>query len=622
MNVKNSVYVTRWDGNSWNELGGKDSTNFNISNSVTITNLAIDAYGNICANVGSGSTQYIKLWDGSKWNNLGGVFLYPTSSIITDKKGGIYITGTFKNNVNNFFVNYWDGISWGEVGVKNILQIFPSGINCIVTDVSGNVYAAPRSTNDSGKNFVTKWNGTSWSELGGKNSSTFNGWVNSICFDTKGNLYAGGYFTNSKGKYYVAKWNGTSWVELGWTIDSVWNRRILTLSSDTKGNVFAVTEYFVKKWNGTIWNTLDSGLFMFNGSFATDANNNIYAVTNSKIVSKYSSVGNGGFLELGGATKSTFNGAINNLITDTKGNLYAMGNFTNGKGYKYVSKWNGSSWSEVGGKDSSTFNNQIFSATIDKKSNIYVSGFFRNDSAKNYVGKYDGSSWSELGGKNTSTFSNTIYSITSDANSNIFASGIYSIKTGSDYTSYVAKYGASVVTPVTLAGFSAKAIEQNNVQLDWLTSIEINSSHFNIQHSTDGYSFTNIGTVKAIGAGANSYSFIDNKTANGINYYRLQSLDIEGSISYSKVVNVNFGCKQCFSITPNPARDFATIHFNKTIDKATIAVYDFSGKAIITQSLSGANSYKLNTQFLKSGVYVIKVNTTTGSYNEKLLINK
>jgi len=58
------------------------------------------------------------------------------------------------------------------------------------------------------------------------------------------------------------------------------------------------------------------------------------------------------------------------------------------------------------------------------------------------------------------------------------------------------------------------------------------------------------------------------------------------------------------------------------VDKATILVYDITGKAVITQSLSGKNSYKLNTQALTNGIYVIKVNTATGSYNEKLLINK
>ena len=115
----------------------------------------------------------------------------------------------------------------------------------------------------------------------------------------------------------------------------------------------------------------------------------------------------------------------------------------------------------------------------------------------------------------------------------------------------------------------------------------------------------------------------DKNTINGINYYRLHSMERDGSSSYSKVVSVNLGVNQCFSIIPNPAKNFATIIFSKSVDKATIGVYDISGKQVIIQSLSGStNSYKINTQSLKSGLYVIKVNTATGNYNDKLLINK
>ena len=177
--------------------------------------------------------------------------------------------------------------------------------------------------------------------------------------------------------------------------------------------------------------------------------------------------------------------------------------------------------------------------------------------------------------------------------------------------------------PLVLVAFSATAEANKTVVTNWQTATELNTSHFIIQRSTDGTSFTEIGKVKAIGSGANSYTFTDDKPTNSINYYRLQSVDKDGSSSYSKVVSVNFGDKQSFSIIPNPARDFATISFNKTVDKATIAVYDITGKQVIMQSLSGIiNSYKLNTQSLKSGLFVIKVNTATGSYNEKLLINK
>lgn len=182
-------------------------------------------------------------------------------------------------------------------------------------------------------------------------------------------------------------------------------------------------------------------------------------------------------------------------------------------------------------------------------------------------------------------------------------------------------------TPVILERFVAELIPKNNlvntVLLDWTTSSEINNSYFIIQYSTDCNSFTNIDTVKAIGSGANRYSFTDNKPTSGINYYRLQSIDKDGSSNYSNVVSINFGDKQSFSIIPNPAKDFATISFSKAVDKAIIEVYDITGKQVITKSLSGSSiSCRLNTQSLKSGLYVIKVNTATGNYNDKLLINK
>ena len=103
----------------------------------------------------------------------------------------------------------------------------------------------------------------------------------------------------------------------------------------------------------------------------------------------------------------------------------------------------------------------------------------------------------------------------------------------------------------------------------------------------------------------------------------MQIIEKDGNFSYSKVVSVNIDNKQAFTIIPNPAREFATISFNKTIDKAIIAVYDITGKIVINQSLSGSiSTYKLNTQTLTNGIYVVKVNTATSSHNEKLIIKK
>jgi len=186
---------------------------------------------------------------------------------------------------------------------------------------------------------------------------------------------------------------------------------------------------------------------------------------------------------------------------------------------------------------------------------------------------------------------------------------------------YVALYNP-LSMPVKFEDFLGK-IENNSITTYWQTATELNTSYFNIQKSIDCSFFHEIGTLKAIGLGANSYELTDRCPANGINYYRLQSVDKDGCGSYSKVVSINFGDKQTFSIIPNPAKDFATINFSKPLDNATIEVYDITGKQVIIKLLSGStNAYELNTQSLKSGLYVIKVNTATGNYNEKLLINK
>jgi sugar lactone lactonase YvrE len=200
---------------------------------------------------------------------------------------------------------------------------------------------------------------------------------------------------------------------------------------------------------------------------------------------------------------------------------------------------------------------------------------------------------------------------------------------------YIADMGNNVIRkvsnvnnlPLTLFAFTA-TLNNSKIEANWQTSTELNISHFIIQYSTDGTSFTDIGTVKAIGNGANGYQFTDNNPTpcplTGVLYYRLKTVDKDGSFAYSKVVSAQLTIDhfQC-SISPNPAKDNVTISFCKAVDKATIAVYDISGKAVITQSFSGnANACKLHTQSLKNGVYVLKVNTSTGSYNQKLLINK
>ena len=532
----------------------------------------------------------------AQWSELGGTdsstFNWYIERLTTDANGNVYAAGHFTNGRFYNYVAKWNGSSWQELGETNS-STFNDAIACLTTDLVGNVYAAGGFTNGinihSGKYYVAKWNGSSWQELGGTNSSTFNDAIACLTTDLVGNVYAAGGFTNGNGKYYVAKWNGSSWQELGGNNSSKFNDAIFCLTTDAVGNVYAAGgftksngKYYVAKWNGSSWQ------------------------------------------ELGGNNSSTFNDHINCITTDAGGNVYATGWFTNDSGKSYVAKWNGRSWQEFGSSNISTFNDYVYSLTTDANGNVYAAGWFTNGinytSGKQYVAKWSGSSWQELGGTNNSTFNSAIRSLTTDAGGNVYAAGWFTNDSGKYY---VAKYVNNPL-PVTLSSFTAQTTKTNTITTTWQTATDLNTTNFIVQHSTDGSSFSDIGTVNGIGSGANGYSFTDNNPANGVNYYRLKLMDKDGSSSYSKIVSVSITNYELpITVSPNPAKDFATISFSKAVDKATIAIYDITGKAVISQMIGGdTNTYKLNTQYLKSGVYVLKVKLGAESYTEKLLINK
>ncbi len=523
----------------------------------------------------------------AQWAQLGnspnGDFNNFIGCLTKDKNGNLYATGGRMNGNGKQYVAKWNGSSWSELGGTNN-SMFNSSIVTIATDAGGNVYAAGNFTNGIGKQYVAKWNGSTWSELGGTNNSTFNNAITRLTTDVGGNVYAAGQFKNYNGNYYVAKWNGNNWSELGGTNNSMFNGSygIQTLTTDAGGNVYAAGyftnsngKYYVAKWNGSGWS------------------------------------------ELGGINASTFNDAIVTLTTDAGGNVYAAGSFKNGNGICYVAKWNSSSWSELGGTNASKFIGGIYTLTIDAGGNVYAAGYHGD------VFLWNGSIWSQLGG----TFSGTIYTLTTDGGSNVYTAGTF---VNSNGKCYVAKYG-STPTPVTLSSFTAQptppSLEGVRVAVNWQTTNETNTSHFNLQRSRNGKDdFTTISTLQAAGNSnySNNYSYTDNAPLQGISYYRLQSIDKDGSSTYSKTVSVQFSIHHSlFSITPNPVKDVVNIQFTSPkAGKAMLQVVNSAGQIVKQQSLSlqiGNNKPGIRLAGLAKGSYTLTVQTEYAHWQGQLI---
>ena len=170
--------------------------------------------------------------------------------------------------------------------------------------------------------------------------------------------------------------------------------------------------------------------------------------------------------------------------------------------------------------------------------------------------------------------------------------------------------------PVTLASFEVK--EQNNiVNLNWQTSSELNTSYFNLQHSTDGINYTTLSTVKAKGSGVNYYTSNDVNPNNGVNYYRLQVVDRIGEISYSKQIVIKFTTsKPVITLFPNPSKGVITV---KGSHICHITAMDNLGRIVFAQSYNDVTNPTISLSELNRGIYHLLIQTINGEVNSSFI---
>ena len=143
----------------------------------------------------------------------------------------------------------------------------------------------------------------------------------------------------------------------------------------------------------------------------------------------------------------------------------------------------------------------------------------------------------------------------------------------------------SSALPVNYAYFKGENAGSKNT-LTWATTSEINSDRFDIQRSTDGTSFSNVGTVASKGGAIlTEYSFDDNNAPFGISYYRLSQVDKDGKTTLSKTISVNNRKTGVYiEQYPNPVHDNLTVNVQSVVTgKIKMIVADMQGKTIIQQ---------------------------------------
>jgi hypothetical protein len=174
--------------------------------------------------------------------------------------------------------------------------------------------------------------------------------------------------------------------------------------------------------------------------------------------------------------------------------------------------------------------------------------------------------------------------------------------------------------PLDLLSFTANNVNDQYVQLKWSTSGETTFDHFDVERSTGGVVFTKLTEVRGetAGNGVQYYSAVDDNPLNGINYYRLKEVGLNGDIFYSQIVTVNINRDPAPRISPNPANTYFTVLSGaEPIEEITLL--DASGKKI-EHIVNGYASFSVTvaTGSLARGIYIVEIKTASHAYHQKL----
>ncbi|WP_338876483.1 T9SS type A sorting domain-containing protein [Spirosoma sp. SC4-14] len=280
--------------------------------------------------------------------------------------------------------------------------------------------------------------------------------------------------------------------------------------------------------------------------------------------------------------------------------------------------------------------------TINLPPNIGVTGFSFNPSAPSNltttIGTYDPStgtivtvvsSLGDVAGNANYLFTLNIVGLTVTAGAPISINAATTPPVGTNVSGNDNANGTIIVTagamPVSLISFTAKALEDRTVQLDWVTSLETNNKGFLVERSKDLKTFEKAGEIGEVAANSNAkkyYTLIDQNPFAGTSYYRLTQIDLSGKRTTFPAVSVVVR-EGDYGVFPNPV--IKGQQFILSLDEpetAVVKMFSSDGRSLPVQK-AGVQSGSLllrTTANLSAGLYIVTVEERGLSRQHRIVV--
>jgi len=158
-------------------------------------------------------------------------------------------------------------------------------------------------------------------------------------------------------------------------------------------------------------------------------------------------------------------------------------------------------------------------------------------------------------------------------------------------------YVPEKILPVTLLDFKASRSNQA-IELLWTTANEISFAGYELERSATGQNFYNIGYTPSTNTlFIKTYSWLDNSPLDGVGFYRLKMIDIDGVFKYSAIVRIDMKAQKSISVYPNPVTEEIILlqMYGQSKGEHILNLYTINGKKVMSSRIihSGNDAVKV-----------------------------
>jgi uncharacterized repeat protein (TIGR03803 family) len=177
---------------------------------------------------------------------------------------------------------------------------------------------------------------------------------------------------------------------------------------------------------------------------------------------------------------------------------------------------------------------------------------------------------------------------------------------------------------VTILNFTGQNNESVN-QLYWKVTNDNQTSYYELQRSIDGNTFTPIKQISNTGSSNYTYSDNINTSIASAWYYRLKSIELDGSFKYSGIIKLAVNDSRNFIvINPNPFSEKLSVTIKSLLpDNVSFVLSDISGRKFCRyyhQIPKGTSTIDIpQANRLSTGVYLLTVITSQGESSFKIV---